>query len=375
MRILIAGGGLSGLSLAAHLAARTEPLGPITVVDDDGGRPIAQAGWASWSDRPGLLDTAVSRTFDRFRVHAGGRERIVDLGAYRYRFVRGDDFAAAVTRMTSRHGGVTFHSGQISEIRPAGEGAEVLVDGEAMYADWVFDSVLGPEPPRADAWLTFRGWHVRTAAPAFDPAIPTFFDFRTSQRRAASFLYVLPRGPQEALVEHTSFAPARTRGVAEVKAQRDALGEYVSEVLGLRECTVGREESGSLPLSTHPVDRGRGPVLAIGTKAGMVKASTGYAFERIQTDSAAIARSLALRGHPFDLPKPPHRYRVFDAALLDVITRDPAQLERIFAALFDRSSAEPVLRFLDETSSVVQEGRLLSGLPPSLYRAVARRHR
>ncbi|OXM45415.1 lycopene cyclase family protein [Amycolatopsis alba] len=374
MRILIAGGGLSGLSLAAHLAARTEPLGPITVVDD-GSRPIAQAGWASWSDRPGLLDTAVSRTFDRFRVHAGGRERIVDLGAYRYRFVRGDDFAAAVTRMTSRHGGFIFHSGHISGIRQAGEGAEVLVDGEAMYADWVFDSVLGPGPQRIDAWLIFRGWHVRTAAPAFDPAIPTFFDFRTSQRRAASFLYVLPRGPQEALVEHTSFAAARSHGVAYVKEQRHALGEYISEVLGLRECTVGKEESGALPLSAHPVDRRRGSVLAIGTKAGMVKASTGYAFERIQTDSAAIVNSLVTKAHPFDLPKPRPRYHLFDAALLDAITRDPAQLERVFTALFDRTSAEPVLRFLDEASSVAQEGRLFSGLPPSLYRAVARRHR
>ncbi|RSM57208.1 lycopene beta cyclase [Amycolatopsis sp. WAC 01376] len=374
MRILIAGGGLSGLSLAAHLAARPEPLGSITVVDD-ASRPITQAGWASWSDSPGLLDVAVSRTFDRFRVHVGGRERIVDLGAYRYRFVRGDDFAAAVGRMTSRHGGFTFHSGHVSDIRQAGQGAEVLVDGEAMYANWVFDSVLGLEPPRADAWLIFRGWHVRTAAPAFDPAIPTLFDFRTAQSRAASFLYVLPRGPQEALVEHTSFASTRSHGVAYVKEQRYALGEYLSGVLGIRDCTVGREESGSLPLSAHAVDRRRGSVLTIGTKAGMVKASTGYAFERIQTDSAAIARSLATLGHPFDLPKSPHRYRVFDAALLDVITRDPAQLERVFATLFDRSSAEPVLRFLDEASSVAQEGRLLAGLPPSLYRAVARRHR
>ncbi|MFI7117400.1 lycopene cyclase family protein [Amycolatopsis sp. NPDC049868] len=374
MTILIAGGGLSGLSLVAHLVARPEPRGPIVVVDD-GRRPLATAGWAFWSAEPGLLDEAVSRTFDRFHVHAAGRSRIVGLGRYRYRFVRGDDLAAAVGKAAERRGGVRFRSGRVTEIRQAGQGAEVVVDGESLRADWVFDSVFRPGPSRVDGWLIFRGWHVRTAEPAFDSAVPTFFDFRTSQERAASFVYVLPRGPQEALVEHTSFAPPHSRGVARPKEQRSALREYLASTLGVREYSVTREESASLPLSASAVDRRRGSILAIGSKAGLVKASTGYAFRRIQADSAAIARSLAAHGHPFDLPKPKPRHLLFDATLLDVVAGDPAQLERVFAALFDRSSAEPVLRFLDEDSSLPQEGKLFARLPPSLYSAVRRRHR
>ncbi|MFD5247679.1 lycopene cyclase family protein [Amycolatopsis sp. NPDC058340] len=374
MTILIAGGGLSGLSLAAHLVARSEPLGPIVVVDD-GRRPLATAGWASWSAGPGLLDEAVSRTFDRFHVHAAGRSRVVGLGRYKYRFVRGDDLAAAVGKAAARRGDVVFRRGRITDIRQAGHGAEAIVDGEALSADWVFDSVHRPGPARVDGWLIFRGWHVRTAEPAFDSAVPTFFDFRTSQNRAASFVYVLPRGPRAALVEYTSFAPPHTRGVARPKEQRTALREYLTTILGVREYAVTREESASLPLSASAVDRRRGSILAIGTKAGLVKASTGYAFQRIQADSAAIAESLACQGHPFDLPKPKARHLLFDATLLDVVARDPAQLERVFAALFDRSSAEPVLRFLDEESSLPQEGKLFARLPPSLYSAVRRRHR
>ncbi|EME55091.1 lycopene cyclase family protein [Amycolatopsis decaplanina] len=373
MTILIAGGGLSGLSLVAHLVARPEPLGPIVVVDD-GRRPLATVGWASWSAEPGLLDEAVSRTFDRLRVHAAGRSRIVGLGRYKYRFVRGDDLAAAVTKSAERHGDVVFRPGRITEIRQAGEGAEAVVDGESLRADWVFDSVLRPGPAQVDGWLIFRGWHVCTAGPAFDSAVPTFFDFRTSQGRAASFVYVLPRGPQEALVEHTSFAPPHSQGVPRPKEQRSALREYLSTVLGLRDYTVTREESASLPLFASAVDRRCGSILAIGTKAGLVKASTGYAFHRIQADSAAIARSLAVRGHPFDLPRPKPRHLLFDATLLDVVAREPAQLERVFAALFDRSSAEPVLRFLDEESSLAQEAKLFVRLPPSLYSVVGRRH-
>lgn len=375
MTILIAGGGLSGLSLAAQLAARPGLSSPVVIVDD-GRRSIAEAGWASWANQACLLDEAVSRFFAWFHVHAAGRSRVVGLGSYRYCFVRGDDFAAAATRLISAHGGFTFHSGHVSEIRQAGVGAEVVVDGETMYADWVFDSVLGPEPPaRADAWLVFRGWHVRTPTPAFDPATPTFFDFRTAQHGGACFVYVLPRGPQEALVEHTSFAPAATRGRADADAQRTALRQYLSSVLAIPDYTVVREEAASLPLTTSAVDRRRGSVLVIGTKAGMIKPSTGYAYARIQADSSAIARSLALHGHPFDLPVPRPRHQLFDSALLDVVSRDPAQLERIFATLFNRASAEPVLRFLDEATSAGQEGLMFAGLPPSLYLAVMRRPR
>ncbi|MFK0246059.1 lycopene cyclase family protein [Amycolatopsis azurea] len=374
MTILIAGGGLSGLSLVAHLVARPEPLGPIVVVDD-GRRPLATAGWSYWSAEPGLLDEAVSRVFDRFRVHAAGRDRVVGLGRYRYRFVRGDDLAAAVTKAAEKRGDVVFRQGRVTDIRQAGQGAEAVVNGERIRADWVFDSVLRPEPVQVDAMLVFRGWHLHTPVPEFDPGVPTFFDFRTSQHRAASFVYVLPRGPQEALVEHTAFAPARSLGPGRAADQRSALRAYLSSVLGVRDYTIVREEAASLPLSTADVDRRRGSILAIGTKAGMIKASTGYAYRRIQEDSAAIARSLAIRGHPFDLPKPKSRHRLFDATLLDVVTQDPSQLERVFSTLFDRASAEPVLRFLDEESSIPQEGKLFARLPPSLYAAVGRRHR
>ncbi|MFD8496034.1 lycopene cyclase family protein [Amycolatopsis sp. NPDC059657] len=365
MTIVIAGGGLSGSMLAAHLAAEPRCAGPVVMVDDRH-NPLATAEWASWTTRRGLLDTAVSRRFDRVRVHAGGVHRTLGLGRYRYQVVRGADHASAVAALTGTRPGFSVHKGHVDEV--TGDG--VVVDGTLMPAEWVFDSV----PRRteaADAWLVFRGWRLHTDRPAFDPAVPTFFDFRTSQRQAASFLYVLPESPHDALVEHTAFAAEET---ARPEAQRAALAEYLAEVIGT-EYTVRREESASLPLVAKAPSRRRGRALTIGAKAGMVKASTGYAYQRIQRDSAAIARSLAEHGHPFAIPEPRPRHRLFDGALLDVITHDPPQLERAFAALFDRASAEPVLKFLDEDTSIGQEARLFAKLPASVYLGAVSRRR
>ncbi|TWE27974.1 lycopene cyclase family protein [Prauserella muralis] len=373
MTIVIAGGGLSGLSLAAHLT-RQPPAEPVLLVDD-GSRPVTGAGWAWWSERPGLLDGAACRSFDHVRVHAGGRERVLGLGRYRYRYARGADLAAAVGRLTRAVPDFAARRGHVEAITSDAGRARVLVDGTPIAATWVFDSVLGPgERPREDARLVFRGWHVRTERPAFDPEVPTLFDFRTAQDGAASFVYVLPFGERHALVEHTAFAPPGT--TADVPAQRAALAEYLTGVLRAGAYHVVGEEGAALPLSAAPVRRRHGAVLTIGTEAGLVKASTGYAYERIQQDSAAIARSLAVHGHPFALPRPRPRHRLFDGALLDVVTRHAGQLEKAFAALFDRTSAEPVLRFLDERTSVAEEAALFASMPaPAYVAAVARRMR
>jgi lycopene beta-cyclase len=373
--IVIAGGGLSGLSLAGHLALESEVDDEVVVVDD-GSRQLDTIAWSSWADHPGPLDAAVSRRFDRVLVHAAGRTRVLGVGRYRYQVVRGIDLCRVVRALAEPLPWFTFRQGHVDAVHDVGEAAQVVVDGEVLPARWVFDSVLGPsDPPPVDARLVFRGRRVRTERPVFDPDTPTFFDFRTSQAHGSALLYVLPLSATEALVEHTAFA-APEDGSPDIAAQRAALAEYVGEVLGADANLVLHEEAAVLPLSVGTAQRRRGSVLTIGTKAGMLKASTGYSYQRVQHDSAAIVRSLVEHGHPFDLPTRRGRHRVFDGALLDVVTRDPKQLERAFGALFRGSSAEPALRFLDEQTSVAQESRLFAGMPAPVYlRAVARRLR
>jgi lycopene beta-cyclase len=177
----------------------------------------------------------------------------------------------------------------------------------------------------------------------FDPDVPTLFDFRVPQGDAARFVDVLPGSAHRALVEFTEFVPRHGQPTTPA-ARAEALAGYVSDVLRAGAYETRRTESAVLPLRVTPPPRGTGHVLAIGAGGGLVKASTGYAYARIQRDCAAIARSLATRGHPFALPRPARRYRLLDAVLLDVLDRDPGQLERTFARLFLTNPADRVLR-------------------------------
>jgi len=367
---VIAGGGLSGLSLAAHLATNGWQDRSVLLVDDPAARPSA-VRWGFWSAGPGLLDAAVSRSYRQVRVHACGSSRVVALGRYRYRSVRRPDLNRVVLDLLAGCPRFAVIPGRVGQVRDRYDAAEVMVDGQPIRASWAFDSVTAPPHGRVDGQLAFTGWEVHCARPVFDPDTPVLFDFRTPQAGGARFVYVLPDDPHRALVELTAFVPGGARPPT-AAVRRAALAGYLHDVLRCGDYHIQRTESAVLPLRANPPPRGTGRVLTIGARGGLVKASTGYAYQRIQRDSEAIARSLNRHGHPFDVSPPRLRHRLLDAVLLAVLDRDPAQLEAAFARLFFANPAGRVLRFLDEDSGARDELRVIASLPPAPYlRAVA----
>jgi lycopene beta-cyclase len=208
--------------------------------------------------------------------------------------------------------------------------------------------------------------------PVFDPQTPVLFDFRIPQSGGARFVYVLPDDEHHALVELAAFVPRHAQPPSAADLG-DALAGYLHNVVHGGHYTIGRTEAAALPLRTRPRRRSSGRVLAIGARGGLIKASTGYAYQRIQEDSAAIAASLARQGHPFAVRRNRPRHQLLDAILLDAFDREPRLLELVFARLFARHPAERVLRFLDERSGVADELRLIASLPPwPFLRSVAR---
>jgi lycopene beta-cyclase len=362
---VIAGGGLSGLSLAAHLATGGWRDRRVLIVDDRAARPAALS-WAFWSDRPGLLDDAVSRSYDRVRVRAAGAEWTIPLGRYRYRVVRRSDLVRVVRWLLRRCRGFEIRSGRVDGVRDGADAAQTTVDGRVVRSRWAFDSVSRPPTSPVDARLAFTGWEVVCDRPHFDPAEPTLFDFRAAPAGGARFVYVRPDGPTRALVEVTEFVP-RHSAAPPVADRRADVAAYLRDVVHCDRYRIEQAESAVVPLTCRPGERRGRRVLAIGARAGLVKASTGYAYQRIQRDSAAIAASVVRRGHPFDGSTTAGRHRVLDAVLLEVLDRDPSRLEQVFARLFAANPVERVLSFLDEQTSVGDELRLIASLPPTPF--------
>jgi len=367
---IIAGAGLAGLSLAQHLISSPLRDRSILIVDHDP-KVRNDRTWSYWSDRPTLFDGIACRTWDQLHLAGLSGEMRVNLRRYRYRTIRGSDFYAHVRRELAQHPNVTWLHGKVDSIEDGDEVARAIINHESVTGRWVFDSIPRPVPID-DGYhqlkLHFKGWEITTPRSAFDPSAATFLDFRTphaeQQRGATRFFYVLPFDERQALVEYTLFSnmPLLPR------EYEHALQTYLCEVLKIDAYCLTRQEGGVIPITDQPYPRRLGGrVMAIGMRGGRIKPSTGFAFMRVQSDSAAIVQSLLEHDQPFAVPEDSARYRLYDSMLLDIMEREPERIQSIFAALFKRNSIEHVLSFLDERASLRQNIHMFAHLPQAPF--------
>lgn len=371
--IIIAGSGAAGLSLAYHLSRSPLRERSILIVDKCA-KDCNDRTWAFWADQPTPFESIVYRSWNRLQVVGDDLDASVDLRDYRYQMIRGIDFYAFVRQELAAFTNIIFLQGVVERIEDGADAARVIIDGQAYTAEWVFDSIFKPSEIRdelADCEylkLYFKGWEIETDAPIFNPDAATLMDFRTPQKNETRFFYVLPFSPTRALVEFTVFSAARFSQ----RTYEQALRDYLADTLGVSDFRIVAEESGVIPATDYDFTRQLGRrVMTIGTKAGRVKPTTGYAFLRILQDSAAIVASLVANGHPFDVPADRRAYRWLDAVMLRVMRRHGEQLKPIFTALFRRNPIERIFRFLDERASLWESLRLIASLPPWTFMRTA----
>lgn len=363
---VIVGAGLSGLSLASQLAESPWAHRRILVIDD-GQHDVRGRAWAFWTQIPSGLSSAATGTWDAIAVHASGSSRVLPIRPYRYLAISGERLHEALRVRPTATAHVEFVTGGADLVRDEGEHAVVTVDGTTVNASWAFDSrpvTPAPSGPR----LAFLGWEIETDGDAFDPSVATFMDFRGRNAGEVSFCYVLPTTARHALVEIAMF-----RWSLDGPDLAPALTDYLRRVCRLTSWAVTRTEAGSLALTTPPTGIRGGRVVSIGVRGGMLKPSTGFAVERIQRHSAAIAYSLHRHGHPHAASARHHRHAWLDRVFLDALQRDPDIIEEVMTRLFSRNRAPAVLRFLDEDSNALQEARLVASLPVSPFLRAALR--
>ena len=378
--ILLAGAGLSGLTLALELARQPAFRDKRILLLDRDNKTRNDRTWSFWATPHEPLPPTVHRVWPRARFAAQGTEHAMDMGAYRYHTVRGIDYYQWAHAELSAHPNVQRVQATIQHIDK--EMGAVVTDRGVFQAPVVFNSAFTPSPlipadvrfpspfsdngKQASSRFTrllqhFKGWFIRTDTPVFDPEEVRFMDFRVTQDGAVRFVYVLPFSETEALVEYTLFSPELLPD-----DQYDAaLKHYISHFLNIRQYSIRETEFGVIPMTDDPFrPRQHGRVWNIGTAAGFVKPSSGYAFKRTLRKMNAFAAHWAQAGAPdarfFDSP---WRFRAYDSILLRVLRDQPELGQRVFNGLFSKLSAHQVLRFLDEDTTFAQELNVMRSVP------------
>ena len=370
---LLVGGGAAGLSLAYYLAQEPRLAEKRILLIEPEAKDRNDRTWSYWADEPTPFDELAVGEWHNIAFRAPGFERVFDLGKYHYRTVRGLDFYQFVHRaLAARPAQFTVLRGRVASLENTGVGVRARTEaGEEFTARYAFDSrppAITPRPGRHRYLLQhFVGWEIETTRDVFDPSVVEFMDFRGPQHHEARFMYVLPFAPRRALVEYTLFS-------ARVLAKADYEGhilDYLTNTLGLApaDYRIVEEEMGAIPMTDHPLPGGVGThIINLGTRAGRAKPSTGYAFRRIQAQSARLAAALAATGQP-----PRHltgdrwQFRLFDTLLLDIMQRRGETTRDIFQQLFERNPVARILRFLDEKTSWADNLRVMNSVAPGPF--------
>ena len=364
--IIIVGGGCAGMQLMYQLLQLPfEQTGTILLLER--AAEPAKKSWCFWSKEPTLYEGLVSKKWSKISFASTHKQLTESIHPYQYNYINSDDFFQFHEQVLRDSNRVKRVKAEVKELISENTHVRVLTDQGEFNANLVYDSRIEFDrlPESANVlWQHFKGFFIETKEAIFDTETAMLMDFSIDQGDAVHFMYVLPFSSTQALVEFTVFSKLSAYQDAEYERYLKA---YIDQKFNTS-YKILRVESGRIPMTDFnfgSADDQR--IRLIGSAAGAIKPTTGYAFNRIRKDTRDLVKCL---DNPTLGPRTvfrKKRFRLYDKLLLMIIRDEPHQIRRVMEQLFYNNPFRRILDFLDEESSFRQEIAIFSQLPIRLF--------
>lgn len=363
VELVILGGGCAGLSLAWRLSGLRTGC-PTTLVAEQRATYVNDRTWCFWNNNDPKFDPLVLQQWQWLQLAANGRSIRFDCGKFPYQMLASSDFYEHACQAIEGSPSVSLSldTAVIAEPRKASAGWAIETNRGTITARMVVDTRpdQAPKKGRAALWQSFYGHEVVCDIEVFDLACAGLMDFTMTSSHQIPFTYVLPISRHRALIEATVFGPDPLCPI-DLLAQLEAAK---LKCMGANPFAVIRSESGVLPMGliAQPANSDPGYV-KVGVMAGGARASSGFAFQRIQQWAEecclAIAAGRGLVGHARD----PWLSRQMDQLFLEVIRTEPQKAPDLFLAIFEKANSTSVIRFLSGRGTLKDYLQIVTALP------------
>lgn len=368
--IIIAGGGLSGLSLAWYLL-KFGYKGEVLIVDSTFA-PGNTKTWAFWCKGKPPFQEIIHKTWRKTFFSSQGYDSFLYMNEYSYHCIRESDFKEYV--LTELKKKTNFHlleEGILDVSSNKKKAVLITKSSDSYIADYIFQSVFKPplfkkKNLKYPLIQHFYGIEIKTTDPIFDSGTFTIMDFDESFTKAPAFMYVLPFREDKALIEFTVFS----KKTLKKKEYRQKIKAYLFDKFGLEkdDYKIKRREYGEIPMDDRPyIPFYKNKILNIGTVGGLTKPSTGYTFTRIQDYSKKLAQSIIDGREPLLPTKSKARFRYYDLLLLHVLSNSTEESLGVFKNLFQKHSIDTIFDFLSEDTNVIQDFRIMNSVKASPF--------
>ena len=355
---VIIGAGCAGLSLACELInqvpeKRFAVVEPRTSFERD-------RTWCFWQSLPQSFDVPVRHRWSKFLVGRGSKKSIFKARDFSYSCTFADDYyAAKLSKLNASQSG-TLMLGESAISTRFSDKVVVETDKRILKSELLFDS----KPPRfrsGGLLQDFYGMHVRLDRDVFDSDCITLMDFHLDSLVGDGFhfFYVLPFSRKEALVESVCIGPSRLSP----EKHDHLIRQYLTEVYAVHRFETLYTEVNCLPMHAVQVVAEDSRCVNIGTRGGLMRTSTGYAFAAIQRCAVEIAQSLKVGNHPHHRSSPSPRASLLDDILLEHLARRPSDGPLLLSSLFFYADSDVVIRFLCDRANLLDMSTIVAAMP------------
>ena len=360
---IIAGAGLSGLSLAykmRHVGSLKDKS--ILLIDKDQKNKNDRT-WSFWSNKPHLFDNILHKEW--FHILFANHEftKRYNIAPYSYKMIQGIDFYNHTIEFLKSQAHTDFIYGDISDITEHKSEAVLHCNGQQYSSPTLFKSYIDkPNFSKSNfVWQHFKGWVIKTDKPTFDSDHATFMDFRVNQDDDTRFFYVLPKDAHTALVEIAIFSS----DIPEPQFYDPFLKKYINQYIKCDSYEIIEEELNAIPMTDYKFTTQSGDsIINIGTNAGSVKGSSGYAYNYIQKETDRIIQHIK-DGMLNEYKPVTNRYKFYDSIFLNAITTGKTSGDKVFGDLFKKLDPQLIFKFLDEEASFLDDLKVFTA-PPTL---------
>lgn len=364
--IIVVGGGCAGMQLInALLKLPAEQTGDILLIESK--RQTIHKSWCFWTNKQSEYDFLIGKYWSELKFGTSGSDLSGEIAPYRYNYINSELFFEYHNQLISGSPRVKVVYEEVKMFKSDYGLKQVYTQNNRYQAQHIYSSIIDfstIENNKVLLWQHFKGWFIKTDQAVFNSNQATIMDFNIAQDQAAHFMYVLPFSETEALVEFTSFSASDCYSD---HIYDSFLEKYITQKINCSYELI-REERGKIPMTDFkfPACSKEG-IIHIGSAAGAIKPSTGYAFNRISRHTEYLIQCFLKNNNNINKLPESGRFHFYDTLLLQIIQDQPEKVSFIMEQLFLNNSFQKILSFLDENTSFLQEISLFSTLPKRLF--------
>lgn len=360
---IILGAGLSGLKMATRMASDPFFADKQILILDKEEKTKNDKTWCHWGKGDSDFQELVSKTWPKIQFSSTDFDEQFAIEPYAYHKIESLDFYKWAFAKISQTQNIYFKVEAFVSYEEQDDCISLKTDQNEYTTRKLLTSFLPPERLEKQRVFPvlkqhFIGWKIKTRENVFSPDVATFMDFTVPQRGNTRFMYVLPEGKNEALVEYTLFS----KDLLKDEEYEAAIKDYLTE-RQITDYEIVDKEQGVIPMTAFPFEQHNSKnVMHIGTAGGWTRGSTGYTFHYAEKFSRKLLDFLKTE-KDFKQFKIADRFRWYDKLFLQVLSAQNERGAALFTLMFQKNPPERIFRFLDGESTLSEDIKIIWSLP------------